>query len=145
MKVNSSDQYCTFYLGNQLLGIEALNVQEITQQREFTKVPRSPSSVKGMINLRGQLVVAIDLRTRFSMEECTDESEQMNIIMRVNDEMVSLIVDKIGEVIRVDNSNYEDVPAHLNQKFGGLFTGIYKLEKELLAVLNLEKTLQLSK
>lgn len=137
-------QICTFSLGDQLFGIDVMNVQEVVRYQEMTEVPLAASEIKGLINLRGRIVTAIDLRTRLDMEPLEEGGEppQNVIVHRRNDtEVVSLLVDEIGDVLYVDEDAFERTPETLRGKWRELIVGAYKLEKRLLLVLDIEKTL----
>src|SRR5438874_826198 len=95
-------QYCTFYVDGHYFGLEVLNVQEIIRYQEMTRVPLAPSVVRGLINLRGQIVTAIDLRRRLGLTERPADQSPMNVVIRTDDEAVSLLVDEIGDVREVE-------------------------------------------
>ena len=141
--MNQPRQICTFSLGDQLFGIDVMNVQEVVRYQEMTEVPLAPPEIKGLINLRGRIVTAIDLRTRLDMEPLVREEPPQNVIVhRRNDsEVVSLLVDEIGDVLYVDEDAFERAPETLRGKWRELIAGTYKLEKRLLLVLDVEKTL----
>ena len=106
-------QFCTFYLDKVLFGVELRGVQEVIQQVELTDVPLAPAVVGGLINLRGQIVTAIDLRRRLELPERPDDIRPVNVVVRTGDGAVSLLVDEIGDVIEVDESTFELPPETL--------------------------------
>ena len=116
------NQYCTFYVGGKFYGINVKNVQDMTS------VPLADSVIKGLINLRGQIVTAIDLRRRLGLKQRKKEDVPMNVIIKTDDGAVSLLVDEIGDVIEVDDGIYESPPQNLRCKAKELTTGAYKLK-----------------
>src|SRR5208282_5950696 len=94
-------QLCTFYLGEQYFGLDVLKVQEIIRYQEMTRVPLAPPVVRGLINLRGQIVTAIDLRRRLEMNDRPKDQLPVNVVVHTDDGAVSLLVDEIGDVLSV--------------------------------------------
>ena len=136
-------QYCTFYLGDLFFGVEVENVQEVFKYQEMTRVPLAHSVVRGLINLRGQIITAIDLRARLGMDELPDGQLPMNVVVRTEEGVVSLLVDKIAEVLEVSEDNFERPPDTIDEITRELVLGVYKLEKKLLLTLDTEKTVRL--
>jgi purine-binding chemotaxis protein CheW len=139
--MNLTNQLCTFRIDDCLYGIDALKVQEVLKYQEMTRAPRAPVEVSGLINLRGQIVTAIDLRRRLGLKPKADGRQQMNVVVRDNDCAVSLLVDKIGDVVKVDESCFEEPPTTLASSTRELIQGAYKLEKQLLLLLDVEKVI----
>ena len=138
-------QFCTFYLEDLFFGINVLDVQEIIRYQDMTSVPLSPVVVEGLINLRGQIVTAIDVRRRLELPERDPESEPTNVIIQTDDDSTaSLLVDEIGDVIEVSEDLFERPPETLKGTARDLIEGAYKLENSLLLVLNTTKTLDIS-
>ena len=135
-------QYATFSVGTMFFGIEVLHVQEVLRYLEMTKVPLAPTVIEGLINLRGQIVTAVDMRSRLSLPKRTADETPMNMVVRSEDGAVSLLVDEIGDVIEVQADSYESVPDHMPQDQRELISGIYKLDGRLLLVLDTERVLQ---
>src|SRR4051794_28626709 len=94
-------QYCTFFLDEHYFGIDVLKVQEIIRFQQMTRVPLAPPAVRGLINLRGQIVMGIDLRRRLGLQGAAAEATPVNIVVRTDDGAVSLLVDEIGDVVEV--------------------------------------------
>ncbi|HMO16392.1 MAG TPA: chemotaxis protein CheW [Pirellulaceae bacterium] len=134
--MNETHQLCTFYLDQQMFGVDALTVQEVSRYQEMTRVPLTPASFSGLINLRGQIVSAIDLRERLGMPPRPAGVLPMNVVIRGDEGPISLLVDQIGDVIEVDNSQFETPPETLLPPFRQLVDGTYKLEHTLLLLLN---------
>ena len=133
-------QYCTFWVDTLYLGIDVHTVQEVMRTLEMTPVPLAPASVVGLINLRGRIVTAIDLRRRLALPPRPDGQEPMNVVMRLDDGAVSLVVDEIGDVIEVDRDSFERVPDTLHGEHRALIRGVYKLNNQLLLILDGAKT-----
>ena len=119
-------------------------VQEIIRYQVMTPVPLVPSVVTGLINLRGQIVTALDLRRRLKLAERTTDRMPINVVVRSGDEAVSLLVDEIGEVLEVDDETFEAPPETLQGEARSLIRGAYKLKDRLLLVLDTEKTVTLA-
>jgi purine-binding chemotaxis protein CheW len=133
----------TFRVGNLTLGIDVLRVQEVIRSQQMTQVPLAPKVVKGLINLRGQIVPAIDMRERLGMEGSL-EIVPMNVIVRTDEAAVSLIVDDIGDVLEVDSANIEGVPETMSPEIAGMVQSIYKLKTGLLLLLDVDKAIDLA-
>ncbi len=136
-------QYCTFYLDGQYFGLDVLKVQEIIRYQEMTRVPLAPQVVRGLINLRGQIVTAIDLRCRLEMKERPAGQLPVNVVVRTEDGAVSLLVDEIGDVLQVSETAFERPPETLNGIARELIRGAYKLTDRLLLILDTERTVNL--
>src|ERR1700690_3732725 len=102
-----NSQFCTFYLDKLLFGVELKGVQEVIRSLDMTKVPLAPSVVSGLINLRGQIVTAVDLRRRLELQPRPADALPMNVVVRSEDGSVSLLVDEIGDVVEVDEDTFE--------------------------------------
>jgi len=136
-------QYCSFYLQGLLFGVELQGVQEVFVPLEMTQVPLAPSVVTGLINLRGQLVTAVDLRRRLELEPRPEGMRSMNVVVRAEDGAVSLLVDEIGDVVQVDETTFEAPPETLQGRVREMILGVHKLEGRLLHVLDTEKACQI--
>jgi len=136
-------QFCTFYLDRLFFGIEVTKVQEVIKFHEITTVPLSKKVIKGLINLRGQIVTAVDLRTRLELSERQDLSYVMNIIIKIDDGAVSFMVDEIGDVLEIGNEYFEHPPETLKGIARELICGAYKLKDRLLLILDTEKVLSI--
>lgn len=139
-----TSQFCTFYLNKLLFGVELKGVQEVIRSLGMTKVPLAPKVVSGLINLRGQIVTAVDLRRRLELEAAPADSNAMNVVVRSNDGAVSLLVDEIGDVVEVDESSFEAPPETLRGSVRTVILGIHKLDGRLMHVLDIEKACQMS-
>lgn len=132
-------QFCTFFLDKLFFGVEVGKVQEIIRYHEITKVPLAIPEVAGLINLRGQIVTAIDLRRRLDLRDRLTEELPLNVVIQLRDETLSLLVDDIGDVLAVSPEDFESPPDTLTGRVRELIRGAYKLKEMLLLILDIEK------
>ncbi len=132
-------QFCTFELAGLLFGIDVQQTQEIITDQPVTPVPRAADSVKGLINLRGRIVSAIDLRECLGLESRPENSRQVNLIVQYNGEPVSLLVDRMGDVLSVDDSMFVPAPETVDPAAIELIQGAYKLAEGLLMILDVDR------
>jgi len=140
----TSGQYSTFFVADLFFGVDVLHVQEVLQSQQMTSVPQAPGVIEGLINLRGQIVTAIDMRRRLGLPRRADGQDPMNIVVRTVDGAVSLLVDEIGDVLDMDAATYERPPQNLDPAANDLIQGVYKLKDRLLLVLDEERTVDLA-
>lgn len=135
-----SQQLVTFWLEDQLFGIDVRSVQEIIRRQAVTPVPLADPAVRGLINLRGQIVMVLDLkqRLRLSPSRASQEGE-MNVVVRAQSGPISFQVDRIGDVIDVDESTFEPAPTTVRASIRELLAGIHKLPDRFLHVLAVER------
>lgn len=136
-------QFCTFHLGDLEFGIEVLQVQEVIRAQAMTRVPLAPRAVRGLINLRGQIVTAVDLRERLGLPPRDADRPPMNVVVQTEEGAVSLLVDEIGDVLDVDDDASEATPETLAAPARELLRGVYKLPDRLLLILDTAKALGL--
>jgi purine-binding chemotaxis protein CheW len=136
-------QFCTFFLDGLRFGVDVQQVQEVVPYQEMTRVPLAPPTVRGLLNLRGQIVTGIDLRRRLDLPDRTAECLPMNVVLRGEDSPVSFLVDEIGEVIEVAAGAWERPPNTLQSWVRELIRGVYPLQEELLLILDTAKALDL--
>ncbi|HTR22967.1 MAG TPA: chemotaxis protein CheW [Terriglobales bacterium] len=141
--MTTSKQFCTFYLEKYFFGVPVEQVQEVIRYLEMTHVPLVSDVVRGLINLRGQIVTAIDLRRRLGMKDRAAHELPMNVVVRTDDGAVSLLVDDIGDVIEVAHETYEAPPKNMPAQHKDLIEGVYKLDGQLLLVLNTSRALSM--
>jgi purine-binding chemotaxis protein CheW len=137
-------QYCTFFVEGHYFGLPVCKVQEIIRDQEMTRVPLAPPVVRGLINLRGQIVTAIDLRRRLQLQDRPAEQRPVNVVVQTDDGAVSLLVDEIGDVLEVSEKLFERPPETLKGTARALIQGAYKLKDRLLLILDTAKTLDLT-
>jgi purine-binding chemotaxis protein CheW len=139
MSMADGYRLCTFRLDGVLFGVEVEHVREVLRGQETTRVPLAPPEVEGLINLRGQIVAAIDVRRRLGMPPRPPETPQFNIVVQVDDVPVSLLVDDVGDVLEVEAAAFERSPETVVGPARELIRGAYKLPGRLLLALDVEK------
>ena len=139
-------QFCTFYLGDLFFGVDVMKVQEVLRHQPMTQVPLTTNVVSGLINLRGQTVTALDMRTRLGLPTQTEEGSEpdpdampMNIVLRTGSEVVSILVDRIGDVLSVEEAARAAVPNTVKPEVGELLSEVYKLPDSLLLPLEIDR------
>ncbi|HMD97488.1 MAG TPA: chemotaxis protein CheW [Terriglobia bacterium] len=132
-------QFSTFLVDGLFFGVEVEKVQEVLRYQQMTRVPLASPVVRGLINLRGQIVTALDLRRRLDLSERPDGQVPMNVVIRTDDGGVSLLVDEIGDVVEVDESTFERPPDTLKSSARAVIRGVHKLNGRLMHVLDTEK------
>ncbi|WP_417317145.1 chemotaxis protein CheW [Emcibacter sp.] len=138
--VNNND-FVTIRLAGQLCGIPVLTVHDVLSSQKITRIPLAPDSVAGVLNLRGRIVTAINLRKRLGLPEADDESQKMSVVVEYEGEPYSLLIDKIGDVLSLPEEAYERNPVTLDSCWQEVSGGIYRLENELLVILDVQKLL----
>jgi purine-binding chemotaxis protein CheW len=139
--VATAQQFCTFVLHGQFFGVPVQQVQEVIRYQEMTQVPLVSEVVSGLINLRGQIVTAIDLRRCLGMPDRPAGQLPINVVICTSDGPVSLLVDEIGDVVEVDHNTFETVPETLQGPARAMVHGVYKLPEQMLLELDLACTL----
>jgi purine-binding chemotaxis protein CheW len=135
-------QFCSFFLDGLRFGVDVQAVQEVVPYQEMTRVPLAPPVVRGLLNLRGQIVTGIDLRRRLDLPELPAGRLPMNVVLRGGDSPVSFLVDDIGEVIEVSADVCERPPETLQGRVRELIQGVYPLADALLLVLDTARTIE---
>ena len=139
----SVEHLCTFEVDRLLIGIEIEAIQEVLRAQPLTPVPHASSAVAGLMSLRGQILPVLDLRARLCMRGPQTEGERFNIVVRTENGPVSLLVDKIGDVIDVGPDSFEPVPETLNGLVRPFLRGTYKLKDRLLLALDVAAVVEL--
>lgn len=139
--MSDNKQFATFFVHGLFFGIEVLKVQEVIRYQEMTPVPLAPSMVEGLINLRGQIVTAVDLRRRLELPPRPEGQLPMNVVVRSDDGAVSFLVDSIGDVVEVEDDAYENKPETLSGVAREVIKGVYKQPDRLLLILDTERTM----
>jgi purine-binding chemotaxis protein CheW len=140
--MHSTRQVCTFFLDHLFFGVDVQGVQEVLRYQEMTRIPRASRVVEGLINLRGQIVTAIDLRRRLELPERPDGELPMNVVVRSDEEAISLLVDEIGDVLEVDEDLFEEPPQTLRGTARELIRGAYKIDGKLLLLLDTDRAVE---
>lgn len=141
MQPDSTRHFCTFFADGLYFGVEVERVQEVIRYQPMTRVPLAHDVLGGLINLRGQIVTAVDLRRRLDLPPRTDDRQPMNVVIRNDDGAVSLLVDEIGDVIEVEAAAWEPRPDTVRGESRDLITGAYKTADRLLLVLDTDRAI----
>ena len=135
-------QLVTFYVGELLLGAEIQYVEEINRQVDLTPVAHAHESVRGVMNLRGEVVTVLDLRSILGLGRTETTKSTRNVIVNAGGESIGLLVDRIADVVNAQWSEIKPPPANLTGVDGRFLQGVYELEHELLAVLDIAEVLE---
>lgn len=130
------NQYVSFWVDNQLLGVPVNSVQEVLNPQSIASTPKARPEIAGLLNLRGQIVTAVNLRKRMGLPDLEGDAESMNVVIRLNEESFSLLVDEVGDVINVPAETMEPVPQTLDTRWKTVTQGVFRLEERLFIILN---------
>ena len=133
---NLAKQYVTFRVGNLTFGVDVAHVQEVLRFQPMTPVPLAPLAVKGLVNLRGQIITAIDVRSLLRMPAIAEDTKPMNVVIKAEGEVLSLLVDAIGDVLEVDKRDFEETPETIAVHIRSIIQGVFKLKQSLLLILD---------
>lgn len=136
-----AEDFLTLYISDQLFGIPVLQVQDVLGSQRVTKIPLAPPEVAGALNLRGRIVTAIDVCKRLGIEHKAEPGDTMSVVVEYENELFSLIIDRVGDVLSLDRDDFESNPPTLDPVWKEISLGIYRLEEELLVVLDVAKVL----
>ncbi len=134
-------EYVIFHVEDIACGMEMGIVQEINKNLEITEVHQAPDFVRGIVNLRGQIVTIIDLRRKLGIESRDLDATMHNIVVKHGDELIGLLVDDVDDVVMAQAGDEASAPPHLEEKLGGFLKGVCKMKDNLVAILDVEKTL----
>ncbi|WP_263379197.1 chemotaxis protein CheW [Granulicella paludicola] len=143
-KLADINRYSTFYVDGHFFGIAVLRVQEVLRSPEITRVPLAPPVIEGLMNLRGQIVTAVDMRRRLNVPTGQLGQAPISIVVRTNDGVVSLLVDEIGDVLDAPADAFERLPESLTLEESEIIEGVYKLDGKLMLVLDLDRALEIA-
>lgn len=136
-----SRQLSTFTLDGRLYGIDVMKVQEVTRPLQITLMQTAPSFIKGVINLRGQIATAVGLRELFGLRN-DDSIKKMTVVCKIEDVLLSLQVDNIGDVLEVQEKDFEPTPMTIPAEIRNYMSGIYKTDEGILSVISLDSVLR---
>ncbi len=138
---NENKDFVTIRLAGQLCGIPVLAVHDVLSEQTITAVPLAPPAVSGVLNLRGRIVTAINLRKRLGLEDLEEGKVSMSIVVEYEGEPYSLLIDSVGDVMSFPEDSFERNPVTLDPRWQGVSAGIFRLEGELLVILDVEELL----
>jgi len=131
----------TVTVGGQLFGIPVLQVQDVLGPQRITRIPLAPAEIAGSLNLRGRIVTAIDLRVRLGLAASAERDKRMSVVVEHGGELYSLLVDVVGEVLTLDRGECERNPGTLDAFWRDVSAGIFKLDGQLLVILDVARLL----
>ncbi|QDU78420.1 Chemotaxis protein CheW [Polystyrenella longa] len=140
-ELDYENQYVSFWVDNQLLGVPVNSVQEVLNPQSIARTPKSRAEIAGLVNLRGQIVTALDLRRRLGLPPFESEQGSMNVVIRNKNEPFSLLVDEVGDVINVSRDLMKSVPPTLDARWRDVTTGVFRLDDRLFVILNIDAIL----
>ena len=136
-------EYVTAVIGGQLFGLPILRVQDVFAPERLTRVPLAPPEIAGVLNLRGRIVTLIDMRHRLGLGQREDEGQAMAVGVESRGESYGLLIDTVGEVLKLDDMACEPNPTNLDPRLASVSTGIYRLDGQLLMVLDVDRVLDI--
>lgn len=134
-------EYVSVFIADQLFGIPVLQVQDVLGPQNITHIPLAPPEIAGSLNLRGRVVTAIDMRPRLGLDARPDDNRGMSIVVEDRDQLYSLMVDSVGEVLKLDRGGYDPVPPTMDARWRDVAVGVYQLDESLLIILDVESLL----
>lgn len=140
-----SQEFVTMTIHGQLFGIPVLSVQDVLGPQKITRIPLASSEVAGALNLRGRIVTAIDVRRRLGLPPSEDGAQSMSVVVDFRGELYSFIIDSVGEVLSLPHDSFERNPATLDPAWREVSSGVYRLEKQLLVILDVARLLNFGK
>ena len=142
--MSEKQQLCTFHVADLICAVEVSRVQEVLRPQKLTRIPQAPLGADGLINLRGQIVLAINLRQRLGLSQRATDEVFMNVVLRTEDGPVSLLVDHIGDVLEVEQDSFVKPPETLRGSVRDMIVGAFQLPNCLCLLLNSDETLNLA-
>ena len=136
-------EYVTAMIGGQLFGLPIVRVQDVFMPERLTRVPLAPPEIAGVLNLRGRIVTLIDLRRRFGLAERADGEAVMAIGVELRGESYGLLIDSVGEVLKLDDATREPNPVNLDRRLARVSAGIHRLDGQLLIVVDVDRVLDI--
>jgi|SRR5579862_12063 len=138
------DEFITATIGGQLFGLPILRVQDVFAPERITRVPLAAAEIAGVLNLRGRIVTLIDLRRRLGLGAREDDAQTMAIGVESQGESYGLLIDGVGEVLKLPRSGCEPNPLNLDPKLATVSAGVHRLEAQLLVVVDVDRALDIA-
>jgi purine-binding chemotaxis protein CheW len=136
MSTQALIEYVTVHIGGQPFGVEVSEIREVFSPQAITAVPRAPDGIAGLLNLRGRIVTMVESRTRLGLSARDADEPAMALGLEEGSDLYGVLVDFVGEVLRLDQAALEAAPGHLDPRWRALIRGVYRLEDQLLAILD---------
>lgn len=140
----ATDEYITVMISDQLFGLPILQVQDVFMPETVTEVPLASNDVAGVLNLRGRIVTAIDMRKRLGLPPLDEGNTQMAVGIEHKGESYGLVIDKVGEVLKLSDKTFEPNPANLDPRWTSISAGVHRLDGALMVVFDVSKVLNLN-
>jgi purine-binding chemotaxis protein CheW len=137
-------EYVTATVGGQLFGLPISRVQDVFAPDRLTRVPLAPPEIAGLLNLRGRIVTAIDMRRRLGLEALAGDAPRMAVGVEWKGESYGLLIDVIGEVLKLPTSGREDNPVNLDPGLARVSAGVHRLDGKLLVILDVDRVLDIA-
>ena len=139
------NEFLTFNLADQIFGVSVLQVNDVLGPQRITRMPLAPPSIAGVMNLRGRIVTAVDVRRCLDQKPRENADESMSVVVEENGELFSLIIDSVRDVLSIGQDQMESVPATLDPAWQAVASSIHKLENRLVVILDVNQLLQMAK
>lgn len=136
-------EYVTTMIGGQLFGMPISRVQDVFMPERLTRVPLASSDVAGVLNLRGRIVTAIDMRSRLGLPKNNDGKPPMAVGVELRGESYGLLIDSIGEVLKLADESREVNPVNLDPRMAKMADGVHRLDGQLMVVLDVDRVLEI--
>ncbi len=141
-EIDQSKDFLTIEIAEQKFGVPVLQVQDVLREQKVTHVPLAPPEVAGTLNLRGRIVTAIDVRKRLGLPERDDGVPSMSVVVEHKEELFSLIIDKVGDVLNFKDEYFEKSPGTLDPLWRDISTGIYQQDETLIVIIDVSCLLE---
>jgi purine-binding chemotaxis protein CheW len=136
-------EYVTVMIGEQLFGLPIARVQDVFMPQRLTRVPLAPADIAGVLNLRGRIVTAIDMRCRLGLPPRAEPRPPMAVGIECNGESYGLLIDTVGEVLKLADDSREINPVNLDRRLAHVAAGVHRLEGQLLVILDVDRVLDI--
>lgn len=140
-QLDYESQYVSFWIGDQLIGVPVNTVQEVLNPQTIAPTPLARPEIAGLLNLRGQIVTAVNLRRRLGLQARPTDQPSMNVVVRFRGESYSLLVDEVGDVINVSGQELEPTPRTVDGLWKTFTAGVFRLESRLFVILDVSALL----
>lgn len=141
--MQGTTEYLVVYIAGQMFGIPVLQIQDVLGEQKVTPVPLAPPEISGALNLRGRIVTAVNVRKRLGLEQvCDSDNRKMSVVVESGNELYSLVIDKVGDVLALGSDTFESTPNTLDSVWREVAMGIHRLDDQLMVVMDVSKLLQ---
>ena len=140
LNASAAREYLTIVVDDQKFGIPVLQIQDVLREQKVTRIPLASPEVAGSLNLRRRIVTAIDVRRRLGVQP-RKGARNMSVVVEYNQELYSLIIDRVGDVLKLDEGQVEKNPGTLEAKWRDISNGVCQLEDELLVIMDVPRLL----